>query len=56
MELSGRYAAAFRQHPPDTETEARFVELAANSHAEQARLEAADDMPLGDYIARYIAS
>ncbi len=56
MELSGRYAAAFRQHPPEAEIEARFVELAANSHAEQARLEAADDVPLGEYIARYIAS
>ncbi len=55
MDLSRRHAAHFRAHPPSPEVEARFIELAGISHAEQARLEASDEIPLEEYIRRYIA-
>lgn len=56
MDLSTRYAADFRARPPAADVTARFAALAAASHAEQEALEAADDEPLEDYIARYISA
>lgn len=56
MNLSTGYAAALRANPPDAATDARFTDLARTSHAEQAEIEAADDVTLDDYIKAYIAS
>lgn len=56
MELSTRYAADFRAQPPATELADRFTALAAESHAEQAALEAEHGESLEDYITRYITS
>lgn len=56
MALSTGYADALRGNPPDPATEQRFTELARTSHAEQAAIEATDDVPLDDYIRAYIAS
>ncbi|MEX2481825.1 MAG: glutamate--cysteine ligase [Gammaproteobacteria bacterium] len=56
MDLSTRYAADFRARPPAAEVEDRFTRLAIDSHAEQARIEAADDKSLEDYITHYITA
>ncbi|MGE0482737.1 MAG: glutamate--cysteine ligase [Gammaproteobacteria bacterium] len=56
MALSVGYADALRGNPPDTAIEQRFAELARVSHAEQADIEASDDMSLDDYIRAYISS
>ncbi|MGR8918626.1 MAG: glutamate--cysteine ligase [Gammaproteobacteria bacterium] len=56
MDLSKRFAAGFRADPPPAETEARFRDLAQESHAEQARLEAEPGPSLDEFIRAYIGS
>ncbi len=55
LQLSTDYAASFRAESIATEVSRTFDNHATASHAEQARLESSDTIPLEQYIADYIA-
>lgn len=56
MDLSARYAEDLRATPPTPDASAELTRLATQSHAEQRALEAADDVPLEDFIADYVTA
>jgi len=56
LEQSEQHAAYFRAHPPTAQEEAYFQQLAAESLAEQAAMEAAPQADFDDYVAAYRAS
>ncbi|NVD96828.1 glutamate--cysteine ligase [Massilia sp. BJB1822] len=56
MRQSERHAAYFRAHPANSEEEASFGQLAAESLAEQAALERSQTGSFDDYVQAYRAS
>ncbi len=55
LALSQRHAARYRATPLAPERENWFVELAGRSLAEQAAIEASDELPFGEFLRRYFA-
>jgi glutamate--cysteine ligase len=55
LALSQRHAGALRAMPLAPEVEAGFARMAAESHAEQRAIEAADEVPFETWRERYLA-